>query len=324
MKINHRKLIENLIPVLWEPGHMGAFFGRFLFDDILSSQTDSGYLQFNRTTNLEWQWWDIINSYMSFHRPFMKDELIFTPYSQIEEILKKYYTTDVELDAAIIFANVYHTCNFSTNHTSLPSYITKVNAEKYLLDIVSKEFTAHPINFPYIKAHVGVGFDRIEKLSWKKKIYCSFPKEKVWLTRVLVFYKHYWYYKKHNVLKPKYITESSKIPIENFINAVESVHVSNELYKDNILSKDFKDYIKVDMYDLIFNENTTQLINIDDVYATELSQTRKELLKIVRNDIIDICNIFGLDYKMNVSLDDSSSLQTPQIIEICNILKKEL
>ena len=32
MNKNHSNLFNNLIPILWEPGHMGAFFGRFLFD----------------------------------------------------------------------------------------------------------------------------------------------------------------------------------------------------------------------------------------------------------------------------------------------------
>jgi hypothetical protein len=47
MHNNHRHLFNKLVPILWEPGHMGAFFGRFLFDDVLEQSTLSEHSKQN-------------------------------------------------------------------------------------------------------------------------------------------------------------------------------------------------------------------------------------------------------------------------------------
>jgi len=314
MQANHKKLIESLTPIMWEPGHMGSFFGKFLLDDKKTIDNIDIY----QTTNLEWNWDDIIDNYMISRRP---NNQILHPFSSSSEILSKHYTTPAELDSAIIFANIYHRYKFIKKPISLNNYISKIdNPEKYLLDIVNKEFTldhiiadknftVNDINFPYIKSHTILNYNAIEQLSWKKKIYCSFPPEKFWIPTLLVLYKHYVFYKNQ--------WDGSNNIVYRLIGMVEDPYFLNEVYQELLQIEKFNSYIKVDMYDLIFNQNLSQLHGIDDIDINKLSQTRKNLLDRAKDNTTFICNKFGLDPSMDITLDQGSEkLRTPEVIEM--------
>ena len=317
MNINHKTLIENLTAVLWEPGHMGSFFGRFLLDDIKTVD----HFEINQTPNLEWNWDDIINNYMISRQPH---GITLFPFSTSSDILRKYYTNQVDLDSAMIFANVYHKYKSLRKPITLDKYITGIdNAEKYLLDIVNrkftfdhifvdKKFTSNNIEFPYIKGHLSTNFDIIEKLPFKKKIYCSFSLEKSWIPILLVFYKHYLFLKnnkKWNILSQEFM----------FFNLVDNPRLLDTIYKHSIQLNNVDDYIEIDMYDLIFNENLSQL---HDLNINELSQTRRYLLKRARDDILFVCNKFGLNPTINVSsFQEWSNKLSPEIFEIHNSIK---
>jgi len=327
MNINHKKLISNLIPVVWEPGHMGAFFGRFLFDDIYVREYHEGLpsqikFLYSSDYNFEWRWCDRIGNYFSY----LKDD-VNSPLYKTVEILKKCYAGDseVDLDSAVMYITAQH-----LNEVYEKSIITRVNhaywLNKYneteLEHMVNKDFNFDFANFefPYIKSHLLPNIYRINNLEWKKKVLCKFPPEKTWLVTILLFYKHYWYYKKDNIPIGKLSTFMNEDG-ERFLTVIENKNYFR-YYPQNTMNRELDDFIIVDMFDLIFKNDTTNLDKIDSCFEHLLSETRLSLLNDAKNHIVNICNIFGLDPEMNIPIrDDSSKMLSPQVIEACNYIK---
>ena len=153
---------------------------------------------------------------------------------------------------------------------------------------------------------------------WKKKVLCSFPLEKNWIALLLKFYKHYWFYNQRASFPLLPSDKFQEEEGEQFRRVVK-----NEMYyerRPEFLKYAIDDYIIVDVYDLIFNNNTKNLEKIDSCFENKLSKTRLDLLATAKKHIIDICNMFGLDPEMNMS-SYTTSLLTPKVIEVCDFIK---
>ena len=258
MNKNHELLINNLIPVLWHPGHMGAFFGRFLFDDIyvreyhelLPHQIKEFYIE---DINFEWTWTDRIGNYFSYHN---YDN---SPLNTTVDILKKYYS-GTDLDSAMIYITAQHHNDVYKNDIIKRALYanwkyTNTYNEDQLIHMANRDFDFDFINFefPYIKSHVKPDIYRINMFNWKKKVLCNFPPEKNWIALFLIFYKHYWFYNQRT---------SFPLSIEDNFREVEGEQfrrtVKNKIYyerRPEFLKYSIDDYIIVDIYDLIFNKN---------------------------------------------------------------------
>lgn len=323
MNDNHKELINNLIPVLWYPGHMGAFFGRFLFDDIYVREYDDLLSQqvkelYKEDINFEWTWADRIGNYFSYH------DYDNSPLNTTVDILKKYYS-DTNLDSAMMYITAqYHNDVYKNDIIKRALYAnwkyTNTYNEDQLLHMANRDFDFDFINFefPYIKSHIKPNVDRINMFKWKKKVVCSFTPEKNWIALFLKFYKHYWFYNQRTsfTLSPedKFQEEEG----EKFRRTVK-----NEMYyerRPEFLKYALDDYIVIDAYDLIFNKSTKNLEKIDDCFEHPLSTTRLDLLDTAKKHIIDICNMFGLDPEMNMP-SYTTNLLTPKVIEVCNFIK---
>ena len=323
MNKNHSNLLNKLIPILWEPGHMGAFFGRFLFDDVLekSSYNTDIKKNYNKLPQTEWRWHDITSEYFQYNLTDWKLEL-----HNSWDLLKHLYPNSTDFDAVICYISAQLNYPYYSNSKLLPSQAVKIEYQTQLLtsdliDMVNGEFEFNNITFPYIKSHVQGNIKRINQLPWQKKIICRFPKNKAWMGDIFLFYKHYWYYIINPHSDKNGFMEHNK---QALISPVEyNKHFSNNYDRYNP-TNDITDYSIIDMYDLIFNENFEQLKAIDSRYNTGVSETQLQLIRETKQELIEILNIFGLSHTSNIATaeDHASNFLTKEVLDIYNTVKK--
>ncbi len=324
MNQNHSNLLNKLIPILWEPGHMGAFFGRFLFDDVLekSSYNTDIKKNYNKLSQTEWRWHDITSEYFQYNLTDWKLKL-----HDSWELLKEHFPEGIELDAAICYIVTYMSYPYFSSTARLPD--TRVIVQPYkkpyisseLIEIANRDFDFNSITFPYIKSHIQGNIKRINQFPWKKKIICRLPENKAWMGDIFLFYKHYWYY----IINPN----NSRIGFMEFnkygiLGTVEnSTHFSNNYKRYNPIDE-ISDYIIIDIYDLIFNENFEQLKLVDQRYDLGISETQLQLIRDTRTELIEILNIFGLSHTSDIitTEDHSSKFLTKEVLDIYNAVKK--
>lgn len=322
MNQNHSNLFNNLIPILWEPGHMGAFFGRFLFDNTIeqSSLTTQDKENYNKKAQVEWHWNDITSEYFQYNLTNWKLKLHDNWQS-----LKQYYPDDTDFDAVICYIVAQLNYPYFSDNTRLPIHLTVREPYKNsypvkdLMDRASYDFNFNNITFPYIKSHIQGNVQRINQFPWKKKIVCTFPEHKAWMGDIFLFYKHYWYYILNPGADKNGFMEFNKQVI---FPAVEyNRHFFDSYKKYNITDSS---YITIDMYDLIFNENFEQLKLIDHQYDLGISNTQLQSIRDTRKGLIEILDIFGLSHTSNIVTpeDHASKFLTKEVLDIYNTVKK--
>ena len=324
MKQHHINLLNKLIPVLWEPGHMGAFLGRVLFDDTIEQSNLSDYdkKNYNKKAQVEWHWDDIIGEYFQYNLTDWKLEL-----HDSWDLLKQSYPDQLEFDAVICYISAQlNYPYYSSNASRLPIYAIDIQyntqqSSNNLLAMANCEFEFSDITFPYIKSHIQGNITRINQLPWKKKIICRFPKNKSWLGDVFLFYKHYWYYIINPTRNRNGFMEHNRQALigpveynEHFLYNYERYNPLNEM----------DDFIIIDMYDLIFNEQVEQLTAIDSRYNQGISATQLQLIRDTKQGLIEILNIFGLSHTSDIITpeDHATKFLTKEVIDIYNIIKK--
>ena len=125
-----------------------------------------------------------------------------------------------------------------------------------------------------------------------------------------IFYKKY-YYKIHNVDAP----EVNKETID--WNAILRRLGTHALHRQRFDYAEYNDsrYVNVDMYNLIFNKDTDQLLSVYPNFV--LSDTQRTLLDLAKKDILYICDVFGLDHNINLLPGEKNDcLKTKQILDI--------
>lgn len=323
MNNNHKNLFNKLIPILWEPGHMGAFLGRFLFDDTIeqSTLTESDKKNYNKKAQVEWYWDDITSEYFQYNLTDWKLEL-----HNSWDLLKHLYPNSTDFDAVICYISAQLNYPYYSNSKLLPSQAVKIEYQTQLLtsnliDMANCEFEFDNITFPYIKSHVQGNIKRINQLPWKKKIICRFTKNKAWMGDIFLFYKHYWYYIMNPDRNRNGFMEHNKHALINPVEYNKHFLYSYERYNP---TDDIADYIIIDIYDLIFNENFEQLKAIDSRYDSGISETQLQLIRETKQGLIEILNIFGLSHTSNIvtTEDHASNFLTKEILNIYNTVKR--
>lgn len=322
MNETHSKFFNNLTPILWEPGHMGAFFGRFLFDDTIEQSTLSTYDKenYNKKPQVEWLWHDITSEYFQYNLTDWKLEL-----HNSWELLKQHYPNEIDFDAAVCYIVAQLNYPYFSNKSRLPIHLTVREPYKNfypveeLMDMANRDFNFNDITFPYIKSHIQGNIQRINQFPWKKKIVCKFPEHKAWMGDIFLFYKHYWYYILNPNANRNGFMEFNKQAI--FGPVEYDKHFSNSYKRYNITDST---YIIIDMYDLIFNENFEQLKLIDQRYNSGISSTQLQSIRDAKKGLIEILSIFGLSHISDIvtSEDHNSTFLTKEVLDIYNIVKK--
>jgi hypothetical protein len=313
MNTEHLKLVKHLIPLVWKPGFMGSFLGRFLLDDELVNTPDENKRKF-LGHNHEWVFNDRLATYLCFN-----ENTVNTKYfKKYTDHLKKSYT-GTELYLATWYFMAKLTQDDYKNYKLAPNEITvgwdclpDISTEK-IDELVNSSFDYDNFYQPYIKTHINNNINLINSLEWKNKMYCTFPKEKAWIPALLHLYKIYVYKKSY--------TEKEVINKEHINRFLMFKHITasptnwNLNYVDESFIKE--DYTKIDMYDLIFNKNANRLAIIDSKFLNPLSASRLELLNMVQAHIEFICNDFfkiPVSYNLEVSKTNIDS----RLVEIYN------
>ena len=296
MNSNHQALLEHLIPLVWNPGHMGAFLGRFLIDDARPSSLDKDHYQI---ANFEWSWYDRVHVYMEVDRaanqPHRHD------FEQAINILSKYYQGN-DLHAACMYVAAQHTFEKFTSRSIFNDVqslsFNGIYTDEEIINMANRSFDFNyddDFYFPYLKSHIYANINLINQLPWRKKVICRFPKDKKWMPELLFFYKKFYHW---TLSLEYYLPKTFFSDIENFIG-LETGNFKEHFYHSG--SEDqLKDFIIIDIYDLIFNKNSQQLIQLEDKFENPLSESRLNLLKKAKAHITHICsNIFGVDVNAN-------------------------
>lgn len=296
MNTEHLKLIKHLVPLVWKPGFMGSFLGRFLLDDELVNTPSISKRKF-LGHNHEWVFNDRLATYLCFN----ENATPTSDFKKYTDHLKKYYT-GTELQVATIYLMAKLTQDDYKNYKLSPDEITvgydclpDVSSEK-IDELVNSSFDYDNFYHPYIKTHINNNIALIDSLDWENKILCTFPKEKAWIPALLHLYKIYIYRKKYG--EDGKLTPESQRRFQLFTQ----ISVSPTRWNYNYVDDDFikSDYTRIDMYDLIFNGNTSQLSTIDGKFLNPISNSRNELLDLVKGHIEYICNDF---FKVPISYD---------------------
>lgn len=295
MNPEHLKLIKHLVPLVWKPGFMGSFLGRFLLDDELVNTPDISKRKF-LGHNHEWSFNDRLATCLGLI-DITRNEGIFKKY--IDHLKKNY--TGVALPVATMYLLAKLTENDYKNYKLAPDQITvswehlpDISDEK-IDELVNSSFDYDNFYHPYIKTHINNNITLINSLDWENKIFCVFPKEKAWIPALLHLYKIYIYRKQYD--EDGKLDSDSLRRFKLFTQMASSPTSWNYNYVDDFMTKD---YTRIDMYDLIFNRNTSQLSTIDSKFLNPISNSRIELLDLVKGHIEFICNDF---FKIPISYD---------------------
>jgi hypothetical protein len=197
----------------------------------------------------------------------------------------------------------------------------KLQSTTNLIEIANSNFEFDNITFPYVKSHIQGNIKRINQFPWEKKIICRFPKNKSWMAGLFHFYKHYWYFIINPDSNSPGFSSHTKQALTCPVEYNKHFSATHDRYNP---TDDIADYIIIDMYDLIFNENFEQLTAIDSRYNTGVSETQLRLIRDARQGSIEILNIFGLSHTADIVTEEDHACKflTKEVIDIYNTVKK--
>lgn len=310
---------SNLIPVLWESGHMGNFFLRISADKFVRNGGNSTKKYFNHNAWYEWSVEDRICNYFGFRK---NDSVPY--FGELKEIVKnisdlRYYNANMIHVILQLTKNYYSMEGFSLkDRDCLSMEIFKNLNHDHIVSLHNNEFAIDDCVFPYIKDHIGTFFQNFitimpHNVCFKKIILVTFPKNKRWLSEILLFYKRY-YSGVHDI---GYVT-----PDFNIYNITRIVNISDTLLKykpvDTQMQYILSNYncIEIDMYDLIFNQNTDQLKAID----VECDESVIDLIMIAKRHCLEICDKFELDH--TICIENDKDFDLPKTNKLNKVLDK--
>ena len=271
-------LFDWLIPVSYPPGHMGTFLMGFLTPKI----DDLFQIQIIKKSNHEWEFPDVLDSFFGVD-----------PRNNYNDLLDKlsnlfaYNTTEIFQVAAILILNTK--CYLKFNKNSSPLFVSK---HKPLLLELAADKKYHTLQYPlemikqqtspYIKEHRE---DVLTNIKWKqKKIVCEFFDNKSWIPYYLMKFK---------ITGAPYL----KMNLDVYNSPTTDSFIDrNKLH--NIFDYT-QSYIKVNMYDLVFNKNIEQVYNVDPNF--EYTKEKEEMLNLANSTSLEILEYYGVDHTSNIN-----------------------
>ena len=284
-----KTLLDNFTNLIWVPGHMGAFLSALI--NIEKNVYPNGYSPILK--NKEFDYVDMSLSYFTISTQSQGINKFFA----LNNLLSKYYKND-----ELIFRSLYFIFKISypyfkdkrifsmKERTLLIDSIEQLNYPKdMILDLVSSEFDydTSDITMPFIKHHSYHMGSFYKEYGPKKSIFAYFPRNKLWIPKLLLVYK-----KNHFlVANGQTPTHDKKMLLDGYTRRL--AHYKPITVNDSSLYA--RNFIEINMFDLIINQNITQLLPIDTTFDV-LSDKRLKLLNTVKNDILYICqDLYGLD-----------------------------
>jgi hypothetical protein len=286
------QLIKNTNLIEYIPGQMGTFLHAFLEThptiDILRKRREYNIPLVGIGENKEWQMVSYLytNQCKEFDDMFT-DREFYDRYLIYTKIVQQYMRTIVKDE---------------TYNKPLFKYIRELQSDDLQI-IEREELDLSNQVFEYHRSH-RLDHILVDKniLPWKNRIYAIFPKNKFWISMLLLLYKHQF----HPSIDNK---EIASIWAKNAVTSIidhsgeSSRTIQHEMgYLYNF--SNFRRYELFNIYDLIFNKNIDNLHSI----ATpkfQFNDHKKQMLNSAHQDGIDILNFYGLSPDINVPLEDT-------------------
>lgn len=290
------QLVKNTSLIEYIPGQMGTFLHAFLEThpviDLMRDRKEYDTPFVGVDESKEWQMisYLYINQCKEFSNMFTDREL-YERYLIYTKIVQQYISNIVKDE---------------TYNKPLFKYIRDLQDDD--LEIIEKcEFDLSNQVFEYHRSH-RIDHILVDKniLPWKNRIYAVFPKNKFWISMLLLLYKHQF----HPSINNK---EIASIWARNTVTSIIDQLTLKESKSSSIIQREidwlynfsnFRRYKLFNIYDLIFNKNINDLHNITTP-RFQFNDHKKEMLNNAHQDCIDILNFYGLSPDINVPLEDT-------------------
>lgn len=133
----------------------------------------------------------------------------------------------------------------------------------------------------------------VKDFPWKQKIFCYFPREKQWIQHFFIFHKI--------ILRIFSDSFMFKRSFNNFTMPTPSV-----MFGDKFFSDDFPGFFKLNMYDLIFKRDVSELKQICPEIETD--EVKQNILNIAQATSMAIFDSLGLDHTKELDVSDLSEV----------------
>lgn len=311
---------------------MGTFLLRLLADKYIKDSPPSVIKYFGHLPSYEW----------------LVEDRLGNPWDRLDTQTKIKKERTAEIDATLRKHNLIDDMFLAHIHILLQvskDYFTAAGlaqkdkdiiwpdplSQEQILELYHNDFTDSASVFPYFKNHFFSYFNSYwSSIQFEKIVIVEFPADKLWLPQLLLFYKHYWSERAKNSIWKNWLLKNKEdhhYTIQRFHNVInDRAVVDNDraVVDYNIEAKVHQlilknNIIKIDMYDLIFNQNVSQLSQISSDF-NELDNSIVSLLNLAKSHINEICGMFDLD----PSLTKTSELKTSKLIDACEMIKSRL
>jgi hypothetical protein len=320
--------LRKVVPICYDPGHMGTFFMRVLYHQYIKNVTNEEVMEYHdHTPGFEWNAEDRISNYYGMTAKKRKKE-----FTKIYETLRHFCPDPDTFEKAVLHVLFQLTHNLHTpekfieksSDVEWPDNLT----EYEIVQLYKNDYDNQATVFPILKTHYASFTENqsLRNINFDKIVDVRFPDNKSWMAEVLLFYKRIYY--------PSIVNDKLKIIelvadfSDHYINRLRKILGKTDIIEkeNNTYIKDWKEIsslnvITIDMYDLIFNKNVDQFKSISPLFDNYLDDSLFELLSMVEGHTRHICEHFDLDPNMDLDIRQPNvnlqPLKTPKLIEAC-------
>jgi hypothetical protein len=164
-----------------------------------------------------------------------------------------------------------------------------------------------PINFLldhcdlFVKTHPNTFVQMIP--DWKNQVTCVFPVEYTWIPQVLLYGKHYFYNQPDEYRRSLTLYRVNRFLKDTvLVNSWTELHQKTQGLFDPHCLNFYNNSYKIDMYNLVFNDNIDQIYQIKPNF--QFTKEKQNMLSRVKNSSIEIMTKLNLDPDYTVDVND--------------------
>lgn len=319
--------LNNLMPLCWEPGHMGTFLIRVLSHRHIKDSKKAVQRYFTHLESYEWVIEDRIGSFYGFSPEKAEYQL-----KVLIDTLRQRCPDPVEFEKAQLHVLLQLTHDGYTeegykNKTEDVFFWDNDLTEEDVIRLYENNYDNSGTVMPLIKAHYADYIDSpLAKIPFNKIIHAGYFGTKSWIPEILLFYKrfHHWVDTNNTLKINRVFKEESRRNVDRLRNVIGGGHTL-QIYFETII-KNWENtagkktnLITIDMYDLIFNKNIDQLKLADPAYENYSDESLIKLLDDVEGHTREILNKYdldpGIDLDIRTKYPNTRLIKTPALVK---------
>lgn len=326
--------LNNIMPLCWEPGHMGTFLIRVLSHRYIKDSNKIVHRYFTHLPSYEWIVEDRIGCFYGYDTGKAENRL-----KVLLDTLRKICPDPVDFEKALLhillqLTHDYYTEESYKNKCEDVRYWNYDLTEEQIIKLYENNYNNSGTVLPIIKAHyTNYMHSPLAKIPFNKIIHAGYFGEKSWIPEVLLFYKRFDHYVKTNnmIRLERTFKEGRRHNAERLRNIIGGTSTL-QIYFETIIANwesmaEVKNnLVDIDMYDLIFNKNIDQLKLVDSFYENYTDDSLIELLDQVEEHTRLILKKYDLDPDLNLDIRTKDPniqlLRTPALVEAVDLIKQ--